>query len=149
MTNPINKYPLKIIAKDGKKFVFDPIRKKYIKLTPEEWVRQNFIKHLVEIKGYPPGLIGIEQKIPGNNQKFRTDIVVFSKLAKAIMIVECKAEKVKISQDVFDQIAKYNMQFKADFLVVTNGIKHFACKMDYVAKTYNFIQEIPEYGELN
>ena len=149
MTNPNNKYPLKIINKDGQKFIFDLIRKKHIKLSPEEWVRQNFIKYLVEIKNYPPGLIGIEQQLPGNNQKFRTDIVVFSKQAKANMIIECKAEKIKISQDVFDQIAKYNMQFKANFLVVTNGIKHFACKLNYHEKTYTFLQEIPDYKELN
>ncbi|MEN8119045.1 MAG: type I restriction enzyme HsdR N-terminal domain-containing protein [Bacteroidota bacterium] len=145
MTNLNNKYPIKIITKDQKKYIFDFIRKKHIKLTPEEWVRQNFIKYLVEMKNYPMGLIGIEQKLPGKNQKFRTDIVVFSKFAKAIMIIECKSEKVKITQDAFDQAAKYNMQFKADYLVVTNGISHFICKLNYQEKSYIFLKEIPEY----
>lgn len=148
MTNPNIKYPIKIITKDRKKWVFDFIRKKYIRLTPEEWVRQNFIKYLVEIKNYPVGLIGVEQKLPGNNQNFRTDIVVFSKSAKAIMIIECKSEKIKINQDVFDQAAKYNFQFKADYLAVTNGINHYICKLNYQEKSYDFLKEIPDYKEL-
>ncbi len=148
MTNSNSKYPIKVITKDQKKYIFDLIRKKYIKLTPEEWVRQNFIKYLVEMKNYPLGLIGVEQKLPGNNQKFRTDIVLFSKFAKAIMIIECKSEKIKITQDAFDQAAKYNIQFKADYLVVTNGINHFICKMNYQEKSYNFVKEIPDYKEL-
>ena len=148
MTNLNSKYPIKVITKDQKKYIFDLIRKKHIKLTPEEWVRQNFIKYLVEMKNYPIGLIGVEQKLPGNNQKFRTDIVLFSKFAKAIMIIECKSEKIKITQDAFDQAAKYNFQFKADYLVVTNGINHFICKMNYQDKSYNFVQEIPDYKEL-
>ena len=145
MTISNNKYPLKIITKDKKKYIFDPIRKKYIVLTPEEWVRQNFIKYLVEVKNYPTGLIGIEQQLPGNEQNYRTDIVIYSNLAKAIMIIECKSEKIKITQDVFDQAAKYNMQFKADYLVVTNGINHYVSKLNYTDKTYTFLTEIPEY----
>ncbi|RLD79584.1 MAG: restriction endonuclease subunit R [Bacteroidetes bacterium] len=148
MTNSNCKYPIKVITKDQKKYIFDLIRKKHIKLTPEEWVRQNFIKYLVEMKNYPIGLIGIEQKLAGTNQKFRTDIVVFSKFAKAVMIIECKSEKIKITQDAFDQAAKYNIQFKADYLVVTNGINHFICKMNYQEKSYNFVKEIPDYKEL-
>ncbi len=148
MTISNNKYPLKIITKNQKKYIFDLIRKKQIILTPEEWVRQNFIKYLVEEKNYPKGLIGVEQQLPGNNQKFRTDIIVYAKSAKALMIVECKSEKVKITQEVFDQAAKYNLQFKADFLVVTNGLSHFACKLNYQDKSYQFLKEIPEYKEL-
>lgn len=148
MTNSNIKYPIKIITKDRKKWVFDFIRKKYIRLTPEEWVRQNFIKYLVEIKTYPVGLIGVEQKLPGNDQNFRTDIVIFSKSAKAIMIIECKSEKIKINQDVFDQAAKYNFQFKADYLAVTNGINHYICKLNYQEKSYDFLKEIPDYKEL-
>jgi len=149
MSNPNIKYPVKIITKDKKKYIFDSIRKKYIILTPEEWVRQNFIKYLIEKKKYPAGLIGVEQKLPGENQNFRTDIVVFSKAAKAIMIIECKSEKVKITQDVFDQAAKYNIQFKAKYLIVTNGIEHYICKMNYKEKSYDFLKEIPEYVASN
>ena len=148
MTISNNKYPLKIITKYQKKYIFDPIRKKHIILTPEEWVRQNFIKYLVESKNYPVGLIGVEQKLPGKDQNFRTDIVVFSRSGKAIMIIECKSEKIKISQDVFDQAAKYNFQFKADYLVVTNGINNYMSKLNYQEKSYQFLNEIPEYGSL-
>lgn len=148
MTNSNNKYPIKIITKDQKKYIFDFIRKKHIILTPEEWVRQNFIKYLVELKKYPVGLIGVEQKLPGKNQNFRTDIVIFSKSAKALMIIECKSEKIKINQDVFDQAAKYNFQFKADYLVVTNGINHYMCKLNYQEKSYVFMKEVPDYKEL-
>ena len=148
MTNSNNKYPIKIITKDQKKYIFDFIRKKHIILTPEEWVRQNFIKYLVELKKYPVGLIGVEQKLPGKNQNFRTDIVIFSKSAKALMIIDCKSEKIKINQDVFDQAAKYNFQFKADYLVVTNGINHYMCKLNYQEKSYVFMKEVPDYKEL-
>ncbi|OQX99786.1 MAG: hypothetical protein B6I20_09630 [Bacteroidetes bacterium 4572_117] len=149
MTNPNIKYPVKIISKNGHKYVFDPIRKKHIKLTPEEKVRQYFIQYLVEKKHYPIGLIGVEQKLPGKGKNFRTDIVIFSNLAKALMIIECKSEKIKITQSVFDQAAKYNMQFKANYLVVTNGINHYACKLNYSDKTYVFLNEIPEYNSIN
>ncbi len=148
MTIPNNKYPIKIITKDKKKYIFDVIRKKHIVLTPEEWVRQNFIKYLVEEKAYPSGLIGVEQQLPGNDQNFRTDIVIYSRTAKAIMIIECKSEKIKISQDVFDQAAKYNFQFKANYLVVTNGINHYICKLNYQEKSYIFMKEVPDYKEL-
>ena len=148
MTISINKYPIKIITKDRKKYIFDAVRKKYIVLTPEEWVRQNFIKYLVEFKNYPAGLIGVEQQLPGNNQMFRTDIVVYSKSAKAIIIIECKSEKIKLTQDAFDQAAKYNFQFKADYLIVTNGINHYMCKLNYQEKSYIFVKEVPDYKEI-
>ena len=135
----------KIIQKNQKKYIFDSIRKKYVILTPEEWVRQNIIHYLVNIKNYPPNLIRIEQKLKGKEQFFRSDIVVYDRNGKAKMIVECKAEKVKITQDTFEQISKYNMQFEVDYLMVTNGIQHFVCKIDYLNKTYTFLPEVPDY----
>ncbi len=138
----------KIIQKNQKKYIFDSIRKKYVLLTPEEWVRQNTIQYLVNTKNYPPNLIRIEQKLEGKDQFFRSDIIIYDRNGKAKMIVECKAEKVKINQDVFDQISKYNMQFSVDYLMVTNGIQHFVCKIDYQTTSYSFLAEVPEYKEL-
>ncbi len=139
------KYQIKIISKSGKKYVFDPIRKKYVRLTPEEWVRQNFIKYLIEEKNYPKGLIGVEQKIPGKEQKQRTDIIVYSKNAEVLMIIECKAENIKITQDVFDQAVRYNMQYNTSYLVLTNGKNHYICKVDKDNKSYSFLKELPDY----
>jgi len=142
------KYPIKISKKEGKQYIFDNIRKKNVRLTPEEWVRQNFIKYLVEEKKYPQGLIGIEQKIPGKTQKQRTDIIIYSKKAEVLMIIECKAESVKITQDVFDQAARYNMQYNTSYLVLTNGKNHYICKINTKEKSYAFLKELPEYGSL-
>ena len=138
----------KIIQKNQKKYIFDSIRKKYVILTPEEWVRQKTIHYLVNSKNYPPNLIRIEQKLKGKEQFFRSDIVVYDRNGKAKMIVECKAEKVKITQDTFEQISKYNMQFEVDYLMVTNGIQHFVCKIDYLNKTYTFLPEVPDYLDI-
>ena len=143
-----NKYPIKIITKSGIKYVFDNIRKKYIKLTPEEIVRQEFVKYLVEEKAYSPNLIGIEKKLPVKNNFFRTDIVIYNRNGKPLLIIECKADNVKITQDAFDQIAKYNMAFEVEYLVLTNGIKNYVCKLDYLNKSYTFLKEIPAFSEL-
>ncbi|MBN1250709.1 MAG: type I restriction enzyme HsdR N-terminal domain-containing protein [Bacteroidales bacterium] len=148
MSDLKNKYPINIIIKSGVKFIFDNIRKKYVKLTPEEYVRQNFIKYLIEEKRFSPNLIGIEKKLPAKNNFFRTDIVIYDRNAKPLIIVECKAENVKINQDVFEQIAKYNMVFNVDLLIVTNGKQNYICKIDYLTKSYSFLKEIPSFSEL-
>ncbi len=141
-------YPLKIIINAGKKYIFDNIRKKKVKLTPEEIVRQKFIKLLVENKNYSVNLIGVEQKLPAKDNFFRTDIVIYNRNAKPLMIIECKAENVKITQKTFEQIAKYNMIFNVEYLVVTNGIKNYICKLDYLNKTYSFLKEVPSFQDL-
>ncbi len=148
MMNSNRKYPIKIIRKSEKKYIFDNIRKKYVRLTPEEWVRQNFIQYLIEIKNYPMGLIGIEQKIPGKEQKQRTDIIVYSKNADILMIIECKAENVKINQEVFDQALRYNMQYATSYLVLTNGKNHYICKINKKENSYVFLKELPDYKTL-
>jgi hypothetical protein len=139
---------IKIIEKDGRKYIFDPIRKKYFVLTPEEWVRQNIIHYLVNKKNYPKNLIRVEQKLEGIDQFFRSDIVIYDRNGMPKMIVECKAEKVKITQSAFEQITKYNFQFKVDYLLVTNGINNFVCKINHQNKTYGFLKEIPFYSEI-
>jgi hypothetical protein len=138
----------KFIIKNQKRYIFDSIRKKYVVLTPEEWVRQNTIHYLVHAKNYPPNLIRIEQKLKGKEQFFRSDIVIYDRNGNAKMIVECKAENIKITQDVFDQISKYNMQFEVEYLMVTNGKQNYICKLDYIEKNFIFLNEIPDYQEI-
>ena len=128
-----------------KTYIFDLVRKKYLLLTPEEWVRQNFIHYLNKDKKYPLGLMGVEQMVKYNSLKTRADIVMYNTEGKANIIVECKAPDVKITQDTFNQIAKYNSQLKVKYLLVTNGMNHYCCKMDYESNRITFLEEIPSY----
>ena len=125
--------------------VFDVVRKKYFKLTAEEWVRQHFIHYLNKDKNYPFGLMGVEQMIKYNNLKTRADIVLYNIDGMPNMIVECKAPNMNITQDTFDQIARYNFKLKVKYLVVTNGLQHFCCEMDYEKNQIDFLEEIPEF----
>jgi len=138
-------YNFKIKSNENKTLIFDIIRKKYMVLTPEEWVRQHFIAFLIEEKKYPTSLIAVEKQLTINNRKKRTDVLIFNADGKPDIIVECKAPNIKINQDTFDQIAKYNLKLKANFLIITNGLKHFYCKMDFENETYIFLKEIPSY----
>ncbi|MCY1633086.1 type I restriction enzyme HsdR N-terminal domain-containing protein [Marinifilum sp. D737] len=141
-------YSFKIKSDLQRKLIFDSIRKKYVVLTPEEWVRQNFIRYLVEEKKYPASLIAVEKKVDVNLLPQRSDIVLYNCNANPVMIVECKASKIKITQDVFNQIARYNMKLRVPFLVVTNGLKHFCCYMDYEKKSFKFLEDIPNYQSI-
>ena len=125
--------------------VFDVVRKKYFKLTHEEWVRQNFIHYLFKEKNYPFGLMGVEKMVKYNSLKTRADIVIYNSEGIPILIVECKAPNVKITQDSFNQIAKYNYKLRVKYLVVTNGLQHFCCEMDYENSKFTFLADIPEY----
>jgi len=128
--------------------IFDPFRKKHVILTPEEWVRQNFLQFLLNEKNYPESLIKVEMGLRLNKLPKRSDIVVFDSQGKPSLLVECKAPSVKISQKVFDQIARYNMTLKVEYLVVTNGLKHYCCKLDFTSKSYSFLEEIPSFSEI-
>ena len=139
-------YSIKLKKEGSKTLVFDPIRKKHIVLTPEEWVRQNFIQFLIEGKNYPASLMAIEMEIDLLNTKKRCDIVLYNTKGLPHMIVECKAPSIKISQEAFDQIARYNMTLKTDLLVVTNGMQHYVCIIDHQNKRYDFLKEIPNYS---
>ena len=136
---------LKTKLVEGITQVFDVVRKKYFKLTPEEWVRQNFIHYLNIEKNYPMGLMRVEKMIKYNNLQTRADIILYNKEGNPTMIVECKAPNVKITQEAFNQIAKYNFKLQVPLLVVTNGIQHFCCKMDYKTSEIKFLEEIPSY----
>ena len=138
-------YPFKIKSSENKQLIFDKIRKKYVVLTPEEWVRQNFVEYLLIEKKYPISLIAVEKQIVVNKLNKRFDILVFDKQGNHKIIVECKSPKIKINQDTFDQIARYNLKLKADYLFVTNGLEHFYCTLDSEKEQYTFLEEIPDY----
>ncbi|MBN1184766.1 MAG: type I restriction enzyme HsdR N-terminal domain-containing protein [Bacteroidales bacterium] len=138
-------FTLKVKSESKKKFIFDEIRKKWIVLSPEEWVRQNFLHYLIQYKKYPASLLAVEYTLTINKQSIRSDIVAFSSNRNPILIVECKAPDVKITQTTFDQIAVYNMVLHVDYLVLTNGKSHYCCKMDFENKKYQFLKDIPEY----
>ena len=139
-------YKFKIKSNENKYFIFDIVRKKYVSLTPEEWVRQHIVHYLVEEKKYPISLITIEKKLTINKLTKRTDIVVFNTDGLPHIIVECKAASVNINQDAFDQIARYNLKLKANYLFVSNGLNHYYCKMDIENETYIFLETIPKYN---
>jgi hypothetical protein len=138
------KYNFKIKEENNKPYIFDRVRKKYIVLTPEEWVRQNFVEFLVNEKKYPLSLIAIEKKLDFGYKFFRWDIVVFDKYAKPYMLVECKAPDINISQNSYDQAIIYNSRLKVKFIVISNGLKHFCYNIDYLNKRFEELKEIPE-----
>jgi len=142
-------YQHKIKTENSKKSIFDFIRKKYVALTPEEHVRQSFIRFLIEEKNYPKNLIGVEIAVPINDMKKRADIVLYNRNGNVTMITECKAPSVKITQKTIDQIARYNLILKAELLFVTNGINHFCLQLDVKNQKYKFLKEIPDYNEAN
>lgn len=139
-------YKFKLKSNENKTLIFDNLRKKYFVLTPEEWVRQHFVQYLIDKKKYPVSLIALEKQLTINNRKKRTDILIFNANGNPDIIVECKAPHIKISQDTFDQIARYNLKLKANYLIVTNGLEHFYCKMDFKNETYIFLKDIPNYN---
>lgn len=142
------KFEFNIRTRAEKTEIFDGIRKRYVVLTPEEWVRQNIVEYLVNSKHFPKGRIGVEKKLIFNGMTKRTDLVVFDKNGLPQLIVECKAPEIKISQKTFDQIARYNLSLKVEYLLVSNGLNHYFCKLNSQDNTYQFIHEIPDYTEL-
>lgn len=138
-------YNFKIKSSENKLFIFDIVRKKYVSLTPEEWVRQHFVHYLIEEKKYPISLIAIEKKLTINNLTKRTDILIFTSEGKPNIIVECKAPNVKLTQNSFDQVARYNLKLDANYLIVSNGLEHYFCFMDFKKERYVFLETIPNY----
>ena len=130
---------------ENKVAIFDEIRKKFMILTPEEWVRQNVVRFLLEEKKYPKSLINVEKALKINGLTKRYDVVVFNNDGSILVLIECKAPEIKISQTTFDQIARYNLTLKAEYLMVTNGLKHYFCKMDFENEKYQFLENLPEF----
>ena len=141
-------YEINITEKDGKQLIFDFLRRKHVALTPEEWVRQHFTHYLVEHKGYPKGLLGNEIELHIGDKKLRCDTILYNKDAQPRMIIEYKAPTIPIQQKTFDQIAAYNLLLKVDFLVISNGLEHYCCQMDYEQRQYRFLPDIPDYEKL-
>jgi type I site-specific restriction endonuclease len=138
-------YDFKMKTEQGSRQIFDPVRKKMVKLDPEEWVRQNFIQFLNKDKNYPISLMAVEKGLTVNKLSKRFDILCYNNDSKPLLLVECKAPNIKISQAAFDQISIYNLQFKVPFLLVSNGLEHYCCQLDYEKNSYSFLSEIPDY----
>ncbi len=139
------KFTFRFKNSENKRLIFDAIRKKFVVLQPEEWVRQHCIQYLIHVKNYPKSLINLEKELKINNLKKRYDIVVFNPDGSIHLIVECKAPKININQETFDQIARYNLELNATYLMVTNGINHYYCQMDFEHERYEFLRDIPDY----
>ena len=138
----------KVIQKEGKPFIFDIIRRQYVALTPEEWVRQHFVHFLINEKGYPQSLMANEVQLKLNGMSRRCDTVAYDRTLRPRVIVEYKAPTVNITQQVFDQICRYNMVLQVDYLIVSNGLAHYCCKVDNTTHTYTFLKDIPSYEEV-
>ena len=138
-------YLFSLKSKENKLYIFDVIRKKWLVLTPEEWVRQHCVHFLVNDKNHPVSLIQVEKTIEVNQTKKRYDLIAYNKNKEVEILLECKSPKVTITQKTFDQIAQYNFTLKSKYLMITNGIKHYYCQMDFDKKSYTFLKELPQY----
>lgn len=139
------KFSFRFKNSENKVSIFDTIRKKFVVLQPEEWVRQHCILFLIHEKKYPQSLINVEKELKINQLKKRYDIVVYNTDGSIHLIVECKTPKIEIKQATFDQIARYNLELKASYLMVTNGLNHYYCQMDFENEKYQFLKDIPDY----
>jgi hypothetical protein len=138
-------YSFRFKNSENKVSIFDAIRKKFIILTPEEWVRQHVVQFLMTEKNYPQSLLNVEKVLQVNGLRKRYDIVVYNSDGTIHILIECKAPEVMISQSTFDQIAQYNMTLKSNYLMVTNGLNHYFCKMDFENEKYQFLSDLPNY----
>lgn len=141
-------YDIKLSGSKEHPLIWDILRKKYVALTPEEWVRQHFIHFLIEQKNYPAALLANEIQLKVGDKVLRADSILYTRQLKPQMIIEYKAPHIPITQKVFDQISIYNMLLHVDYLMVSNGIDHYICKMDYAGKKYLFLEDIPDYKQI-
>jgi len=141
-------YEFKTVEKKGNIWIFDPFRKAWFVLTPEEWVRQHFLIWMTEELAYPKGLIAVEASLKYNTLSMRADAVVYDKQGNPLMLIECKAPHVKITQQTFEQAARYNHSFRTQFLALTNGMEHFCCRIDLTSGKLIFLEKFPGYDEL-
>ncbi|MDR3267874.1 MAG: type I restriction enzyme HsdR N-terminal domain-containing protein [Tannerella sp.] len=141
-------YPPKVCRKNGKQYIFDPLRQKNVILTPEEWVRQHFVHYLTEEKQYPKELLANEVSITWEHLSRRCDTVVYNCYLEPLVIIEYKAPSVPVTQKVFEQIARYNFSLRVEYLMVSNGLEHYCCRIDYAKATCSYLKEIPAYDVL-
>ena len=139
-------YTFRIKQENAKQLIFDKIRKKFVVLTPEEWVRQNFIEYLNNEKKYPIALMAVEKQIIVNGKQRRFDLLIYNRKGQPQLIAEFKAPDVKITQETFDQVVRYNMALRVEKVIVSNGLQHFACDIDYRNNNYKYLTEIPVFG---
>jgi len=141
-------FEIKLSGTPEKPKIFDILRRKYVALTPEEWVRQHFVHFLIHQKGYPQTLLANEVELRVGDKRLRCDSILYNKVLQPRMIIEYKAPTVTLSQHVFDQISVYNLLLHVDYLVVSNGLQHYCCKMDYDNQKYLFLEDIPTYQNI-
>ncbi|QYR11031.1 type I restriction enzyme HsdR N-terminal domain-containing protein [Prevotella sp. Rep29] len=141
-------YDLRLRRTGNRDMIFDVLRRKYVALTPEEWVRQHFVHFLIEHKGYPTALLANEIELRIGGKHLRADTLLYNKELRPHMLIEYKSPTIALTQKVFDQISAYNLLLHADYLIVSNGMQHICCHMDYEQNTYHFLEEIPDYSEL-
>jgi hypothetical protein len=142
-------FDYKILEREGKTRIFDNFRKRYVLLTPEEWVRQHFLAWLTTFMAYPVGRIAVETSLKYGQLKKRADAIVFGKSGAPLMIIECKAPEVMLTQEVFDQVARYNFSFRVGYVAVTNGLEHYCCRLDPGRETWTFLDEFPGYKDIS
>lgn len=142
-------YPARVKEADGRRQIFDILRRKYVALTPEEWVRQHFIHYLIGYKGYPAALLANEVPLQVGEKRVRADSVLYDRQLRPRLIIEYKAPTIPLNQKVFDQITVYNLLLHVDYLIVSNGLETYICKMDYTNHTYRFLEMIPDYKNIN
>ena len=147
---PLNlpKFSVKVTEKAGKPSIWDPVRRKFVALTPEEWVRQHFVNYLVTEKSYPQELLANEVAVKLNGTSKRCDTVAYNRFLAPLMIIEYKAPHIPITQAVFDQIVRYNIALKVEYLIVSNGKMHYCCHVNYKDQSYLFLEDIPDYDSI-
>lgn len=141
-------YAYKLKQNNGSVQIWDAVRRKYVVLTPEEWVRQHFIAYLVGSKKYPLGRIGNEISLSLNGRSRRCDTLVYDAEGQPLVLIEYKAPHIPMSQKVFEQAVRYNICFRVPYIMLSNGISHYCCRIDYDSRKYSFLTEIPSYNEL-
>ena len=141
-------YDLRLRRTGNRDMIFDVLRRKYVALTPEEWARQHFVHFLIEHKGYPTALLANEIELRIGGKHLRADTLLYNKELRPHMLIEYKSPTIALTQKVFDQISAYNLLLHADYLIVSNGMQHICCRMDYEQNTYHFLEKIPDYSEL-
>jgi hypothetical protein len=141
-------YSFRTTERDGTRHIYDPIRQTYVTLTPEEWVRQHFVQYLIQELDVPAGLLAVEAPFSYEGRTWRADVVAYDRRGNPLLLVECKAPRVSIGQDAFDQGARYNLVLGAPYLVVTNGQTHYACRVDVEAGDYRYLDDLPPYEVL-
>jgi len=138
-------FNFKFKQEENSLFILDEFRNKFIKITPEEWIRQNFLKFITEHLKYPKSLLKIESKINKDNTRKRTDIIVMDKSLNPFMLVECKNTNIELNQETLNQIAQYNLKVKAPFIVITNGLNHYIFEINFENNKVTQLNNFPEY----